>query len=170
MDAAPPHSLRFYGGDGSWTQVDGQYYAFYTKPALAVPAEFRPEFVRNGTARKWDGKTNMWSSDPREPMPQWLELDFGKARTFNSVYLTFDTNLAPRLPNEAYPPESVADYQIQVPREGGGWRTVAETKGNFLRRRIHRFQEVTAPKVRIKVLATNGASEARIFEVRVYNE
>jgi hypothetical protein len=170
MTAAPPQSFRFYGGEDHWTKVDGQYYAFYTKPALAVPAQFKPEFVIDGTARKWDGKTHMWASDPRQTMPQWLELDFGKPRTFNSVYLTFDTNMAPRLPTEANPPEAVRDYQIQVPRDGGGWRTVAETKGNFLRHRIHRFAAVTAPKVRVKVLATNGVSEARIFEVRVYNE
>jgi hypothetical protein len=170
MTAAPPKSFRFYGGEDHWTKVDGQYYAFYTKPALAVPADFKPEYVIDGTARKWDGQTHMWASDPRQAMPQWLELDFGQPRTFNSVYLTFDTNMAPRLPTEANPPEAVRDYQIQVPRDGGGWRTVAETKGNFLRRRSHRFTPVTAPKVRVKVLATNGVNEARIFEVRVYNE
>lgn len=170
MSAAPPESRRFYGGDGKWTVVDGQYYAFHTTPALSVPAEFSPEFVINGTARKWDGKTNMWASDPRQALPQWLELDFGQPQTFTSVYLTFDTNMAPRLPTEACPPEAVRDYQVQVERPDGTWRTVAEEKGNFLRHRIQRFPAVTAQKVRVKVLATNGVSEARIFEVRVYNE
>ena len=47
---------------------------------------------------------------------------------------------------------------------------MADVKGNFLRHRIHRFAAVTAQKLRVKALATNGASEARIFEVRVYNE
>ncbi|MBT3287842.1 MAG: FAD-dependent oxidoreductase [Victivallales bacterium] len=170
MTAAPPQSFRFYGAEKAWTIVDNQFYAFYTKPALCVPASFSPSFVVNGTARKWDGKTNMWASDPRQEMPQWLELGLGRAQTFNSVYLTFDTNLAPRLPSEACPPEAVRDYQIQVPRPGGGWRTVAETKGNFLRRRIHRFKPVTAQKMRVKVLGTNGVKEARVFEVRIYNE
>jgi hypothetical protein len=170
MTAAPPKSFRFYGGEGHWTVVDSQFYAFYTDPALAVPAEFKPEFAINGTARKWDGCTNMWASDPRQDMPQWLELDFGKKQTFNKVQLTFDTNMAPRLPSEANPPEAVRDYEIQVPRDGGGWRTVAEAKGNFLRWRVHTFTPVTAQKLRVKVLATNGVNEARIFEVRVYNE
>lgn len=170
MGAAPPDSRRFYGTDGRWTVVDSQFYAFHTTPALSVPAEFTPEFAISGPARKWDDKTNMWASDPRQPLPQWLELDFGQPQTFTAVYLTFDTNLGPRLPTEACPPEAVRDYQIQVERPEGGWRTVADVKGNFLRHRIHRFPAVTAQKVRVKALATNGASEARIFEVRVYNE
>lgn len=170
MDSAPPQSGRFYGGEGNWTIVDSQFYAFHTTPDLAIPAEFAPELAVNGIARKWDGKTNMWSSNPRQEMPQWLGLDFGKEQTFTSVYLTFDTNLAPRLPNEACPPEAVRDYDVQVEQPGGGWRTVAEVKGNFLRRRIHHFPEVASRRVRVNVLATNGVKDARIFEVRVYNE
>jgi hypothetical protein len=35
---------------------------------------------------------------------------------------------------------------------------------------VHRFEAVTTSRLRINVLETNGAAEARIFEVRVYNE
>lgn len=170
MDSAPPRSARFYGGEGNWTLVESQFYAFHTTPDLAVPVRFAPEMAINGIARKWDGKTNMWSSDPRQELPQWLELDFGRERAFTSVYLTFDTNLAPRVPTEACPPEAVRDYQVEVETPDGGWRTVAEVRGNFLRRRIHRFPEVVSRRMRVNVLATNGVKEARIFEVRVYHE
>jgi hypothetical protein len=40
--------------------------------------------------------------------------------------------------------------------------------GNFQRRRIHDFPPTEATKVRLDVLATNGAPTARVYEVRVY--
>ncbi|MCK5804797.1 MAG: FAD-dependent oxidoreductase, partial [Lentisphaeria bacterium] len=170
MTNAPPKSTRFYGSPGSWQKVEGQYYAFHTEPPLVVPAEFKPEFAVSGPARKWDGKMNMWASNPRLEMPQWLEVDLGKPKTLNSVYLTFDTNMAPRLPSEANPPEAIRDYRIRVFTATGEWSTVAEITGNFLRRRIHRFEAVQASRIRIEALATNGFPDARIFEIRVYNE
>jgi hypothetical protein len=39
-----------------------------------------------------------------------------------------------------------------------------------MRRREHQFDKIKAGKLRVTVLATNGAKTARIYEVRVYNE
>ncbi len=119
---------------------------------------------------------NMWASDPGQAMPQWVELDFGKERTVNAVYLTFDTNLAAKRYctwqfklEERMPPECVRDYQVQVMTEAG-WQTVAAVKNNYQRRRIHRFPAVRTPQIRVLITATNGDKSARIYEIRAYNE
>jgi len=52
----------------------------------------------------------------------------------------------------------------------GGWKTVAAVDNNYYRRRVHTFESVNANRMRINILETNGASEARIYEVRVYDE
>jgi len=171
MSGATMGCARAYGSAAGkqWTARKGEYYAFYTEPSLRAPTTYRPENVINGKARIWDGETNMWASDPSQPFPQWIELDFGNLTDVNAVYLTFDTNMAPRIPTAARPPECVRDYTVSC-RDGAGWRTVADVKGNWLRRRIHRFDTIKTDKVRLTVTATNGDEYARVFEVRAYCE
>ena len=48
----------------------------------------------------------------------------------------------------------------------GKWNTVAKVEGNFMRKRIHRFAQCAAEKVRINVFATHGDPSARVIEVR----
>ncbi|MDZ8118436.1 FAD-dependent oxidoreductase [Pontiella agarivorans] len=126
----------------------------------------------------WIGKVpnNMWISDPKQAMPQWVELDFGGKKKVNSVYLTFDTNLKVKRytsweqkPEERMPPECVRDYQVQV-QKNGKWETVADVTNNYQRRRVHHFQTLETSKVRILITATNGDHSARIYEIRAYNE
>ena len=126
----------------------------------------------------WIGKapSNMWISDPGQAMPQWIDLDFGKTKAVNAVYLTFDTDLKAKRyctwefkDEERMPPQCVRDYQVQVETEAG-WKTVTDVKNNYQRRRIHRFDSVETEKIRVLITATNGDKSARIFEIRAYNE
>ncbi len=113
---------------------------------------------------------NMWISDPNQPMPQWIELDFGRAKKISMVQLTFDTNLEVKhQENKRLPQELVRDYQVQVETDAG-WKTVADVKHNYQRRRIHRFDPVKTAKIRVLITATHGDTSARIFEVRAYDE
>ncbi len=65
-------------------------------------------------------------------------------------------------------PTCVKDYEIDVKNEGR-WEKIITITDNCHRRRIHELDEaVKTDEVRIKVLETNGASTARIYEVRVY--
>lgn len=66
-------------------------------------------------------------------------------------------------------PNCVKDYVIEYPT-GTSWRKILSEEGNYIRRREHQFDKIKANKLRITVLATNGANTARIYEVRVYNE
>lgn len=86
--------------------------------------------------------------------------------TSDSIDLRFDTNLD-QLHFAAPPAECVRDYSIEV-RSGGPWREVASERGNYHRRRLHHIAPVRGDAVRVKVLATNGAPSARLYEVRVY--
>ncbi|MCD6510480.1 MAG: FAD-dependent oxidoreductase [Thermoprotei archaeon] len=133
---------------------------------------FRPENVINGYARpyKW---TNIWISDPDKELPQSITLDFGKEVRFDTVYLTFDTNLnleTTRIPPLYVFPECVRDYAIKILDSDGSLKTIVEVQDNYRRRRVHKFEPVTTQKLRIEVYNTNGDPSARIYEIRVYNE
>ena len=132
---------------------------------------FGPENVVNGVARpeKWP---NIWISDPNVAFPQTLTLDFGEDVEFNTVYLTFDTNLhmsAPSWPPLYKAPECVRDYALKILRNNK-WEVITEFRGNYHRRRIHRFDTVKSRKLMLEIYASNGDPTARVYEIRVYKE
>jgi len=128
-------------------------------PANMISGVTRPE--------AW---TNLWMSSSEEALPQWAEFEFSGPKSFNSVYLTFDTDLSffPEFPLHV-PPECVKDYTLSY-WTSNGWKTLIEVRDNYQRRRIHRFESVQSTKLRLTVNATNGAPSARVYEVRLYNE
>jgi hypothetical protein len=162
---------RAYGGGGGrpWTVVKGQQYAFFTEPSLRFATDHAPQNVVDGVSRIVGKESHLWSSDPYQPLPQWLELDFGKPVELNSVRLTFDTDLNPKFPVRPVVPQCVKDYRVEV-LDGGKWVEVVKESGNFLRHRAHRFPPRTASKLRLTVDATNGDPSARVFEIRAYRE
>jgi hypothetical protein len=139
---------------------------------LRVLPEQRPYGAQNvvrGTNRP-DRWTNIFLSDPSEGMPAWIELRFAAPVKMNQIQLTFDTDANRRvgLPLFRYP-ECVKRYEMAIPK-GGGWETIAKEDDNYMRRRVHRFDQVITSRLRINILETNGSPQARIYEVRVYNE
>ena len=171
MDSGMAEGCRAYGGGGSrpWSVVTGQQYAFYTDPALRFNADCAPENVIDGVSRIVGKVSHLWASDPQQPFPQWLELDFGKAVELNSVRLTFDTDLNLRQPAWPAAKQCVKDYRVSC-FDGKAWKEVAAVKDNFLRHRVHAFPTMAATKLRLTVDATNGEPSARVFEVRAYRE
>jgi len=143
-------------------------YAFRVDPPSRP---YEPENVLSGVTRpeKW---TNAWVSDPCTSFPQYLDLDFGKEVTFNSVYLTFDTNLNlvyKYIPRFFRAPECVKDYELFYWKKGK-WDSLVKVQGNYERRRVHQLSLVTSEKLRLQINDTNGASSVHVYEVRVYNE
>ncbi|MEW6356965.1 MAG: FAD-dependent oxidoreductase [Planctomycetota bacterium] len=166
METAPIGSCRAYGG---WTVHKGEYYAFATDPPLAIAVDYRPENIISGVTRIVDRTMNMWASDPEHPMPQWIELDFDAPTAVNAVYLIFDTDMNTKFHTIPIVRQCVRDYDLSY-YDGAKWTTVASEKGNFQRRRVHRFDTVTATKLRLTVHATNGDRSAKVFEIRAYKE
>jgi len=117
--------------------------------------------------------TNLWVSNPDEPLPQWVILNFQTPISFTTMYITFDTNLSLfynlHLPTWKAPKETVRDYRVLY-QEEGGWKVAGIFRDNFLRRRSHHFSRITTDKIKIEVLSTWGCPSARIFEVRLYDE
>ncbi len=130
---------------------------------------YGPQNVVRGTHRP-DRWTNIFMSDPTQNLPAWLELRLPAPVRFNEIQLTFDTNANRRvgLPLFRYP-ECAKKYEITIPQEAG-WATLVQVDGNYFRRRVHTIDAVTTGRVRIHIHETNGAPQARIYEVRLYHQ
>lgn len=171
MATAPPGSCRAWGVNGTrnWHVVSGQYYAFYTDPPIITARDYSPRNVINGLSRIVADDANMWMSDPDRPLPQWVQLSFPRPVEANTIYLTFDTDLNLRAHTEPAPARCVRDYKVEID-QGEGWQTVAFVRGNYQRRRVHRFPTAKLSRLRLTILATNGDPSARVFEIRLYRE
>jgi hypothetical protein len=135
---------------------------------LTPPSKpYGPANVNTGTHRP-DRWTNIWISE--SSLPQHIELAWPKPQRFNTVLITFDTNTGRRENEPLFRyPDCVKDYDVEA-MVGGAWKTIASGRENYMRRCTHRFEAVEAEKLRLKVLATNGAPMARVYEIRVYAE
>lgn len=128
---------------------------------------YQPANIVRGATRpdKW---TNIFVSDPNRGLPVSLELTLPRRTTFNTVHLTFDTNVNRRITEPLFRyPECVKRYEVSI-ATGTGWKTVVEEPDNYYRKRVHSFDPVTSDRVRITIHETNGAPEARVYEVRLY--
>jgi hypothetical protein len=109
-------------------------------------------------------------SDPKAGLPQSVEMEWDEPIQFNCVEIVFDTNMnrRVRLPLYRYP-ECVKDYSLEF-NQGGVWKELLREEDNYQRRRVHRFDTVHSNRLRLQVLATNGVPNARVYEIRVYND
>jgi len=146
--------------------------------ASSETAEGPASMVVSGVHRGVGSTGNRWISDPNRSMPQWLELRFREPIRIREVHLVFDTGLARPLTlthsdrfngrmTRGPQPETVQDYELQL-LDGSSHTAVAEIKGNYQRKRIHRFDPQTVGGIRLLVKSTHGDKSARVFEVRAY--
>jgi hypothetical protein len=138
--------------------------------------------VLSGVARphRW---TNLWRSDPAQPLPQSLQLEWPAPQQIGVVELTFPGHLVREY--HAYgpfyrDPQCPRDYAIEVWREpenntgagagdDSGWSPVVTVENNHQRHRRHVLPEpVRARRLRVRVTATNGDPSAAIYEIRCY--
>lgn len=106
--------------------------------------------------------------------PQWLQLAWDAPVEVREVRLTFDTGFEREVmltPLDrsaakhvrAAQPETVKDYTISIDGQ-----VVATVTGNYQRQRVHKLAKpVRGKTLRINVTATNGAPEARLFQIAV---
>lgn len=140
------------------------------KPLIKIRnLHYRPENVVDGVSRVTKTGTHQWASDPDLPMPQWLEVSFGRKQKVGTVQLTFDTDLSRENAEikEQYIKRCLRHYKIECWVDGR-WKSAVNIKDNFQRFRVHRFAEEYTDRIRIIALKTHGDSSARIYEVRVY--
>lgn len=168
-------NLSFYNicgyrtADGNRKRYAGGNYAISLKAPVDIIANCTPENVINGISRIRSKDVYEWVSDPKQALPQWLELKLEKTAQINHVSVVFDTDLTNpgtcwgiKIPNV---PLCVKHYTVEV-FDGAVWHKVAEETENFMRKRNHNFQAMTAEKIRITAYETWGDPSARIIEVR----
>lgn len=155
--------------EGKWKWTQGISLEYSLKIPNDIIADCSPENVINGHSRILSEKDYEWVSDPKETMPQWLELKLQKPTEINTVSLVFNTDMTNpgTYWGKKYPMVStcVKDYNVEV-YNGEQWIKVADVKDNFMRKRNHSFDAMTVEKIRVNVLATGGDASARITEVR----
>lgn len=163
------HRAGEMGENGKWV-IDGSrsYRHSFTKPVEEI-SDCGAHNVVNGHSRILDAKHYEWVSDPAQSLPQWLALDFNAPAQINSVSIVFDTDMSNpgtcwtiKHPNVS---QCVKDYTVEV-FDGNAWIKVADVTRNFMRKRNHSFEAITAEKLRITVKETCGDPSARIIEVR----
>ena len=133
--------------------------------------------VIDGISRMDDSGEHLWRSGSFGKGGEWICLSLPKAVNLSQIRLTFDPDLnkgirltmssrSIRSQGSALPPTLVRDYDILLMRRGEIIQTLS-IRNNYQRLRVHEVQ-TTCDAVKIMVYATHGTTEARIFEIRLY--
>lgn len=161
---------RTWGPAESRTITSG-LYALKPYTTFRLLGDVSPKSAINGLKWPLAGQGNLWRSDPAKGLPAWLEIDFGRPVSFDTVYLTFDTNIYGRVPVGTLTTQVlVEDYHVAYHRGNNVWEVVVSETGNWHRFRRHRFDTVTTDKLRLEVLRARNGHEARVYEIRAYDE
>lgn len=140
-----------------------------------------PANVINGMSRNTAGEVNYWESEGVSPEGEQICLQLQEAAPVGEVRLTFDSNLnkmikitlsAKRIASQrvGVPPELVRDYEVILSYQGAEVAREA-VSGNYQRLNVVRFPEnVLCDCITVRILATNGHPNARIFEIRAYEQ
>lgn len=164
------------GNLAAYEAMPGRYRRFAGGATLAFRVEpsqdcYSPHNVLSGLTRP-SRSTNLWRSDPHEPLPQWLELTWDEPQKIAQVQLTFEGQLLREYhacPPFYRDPQTVADYEIQAWLDGT-WVSLVQARGNTATRVVHSLQELVTDRLRLVVQATNGDRSAGLFEIRCYAE
>jgi hypothetical protein len=157
-----------------------------TVTASADSAPAKAALVLDGLVRDIpDDKGNPrevhhWSAPVSEGNPAWIQLQWPKPQRIRQVQITFDSGFRRQLTLTAQDsqnrgivraaqPETVRDYRVTCDTADGKTVTLATVRNNFQRLKRHNFEAVEAQSLRIEIHSTNGADDARIFEIRCYS-
>lgn len=157
--AIGPDKMRRYG--------NGLTMSFRVSPPQPC---YGPNNVLSGVTRP-HRFTNLWRSDPAQPLAQWLQLEWPTLQTVRQVELTFPGHLIREY--HAYSPfyrdpQCARDYTINALVDGA-WKTALRVEGNYHRQRKHRLdQSITTRALRVTIEATHGDPSAAVYEIRCY--
>ncbi|KRF21505.1 discoidin domain-containing protein [Paenibacillus sp. Soil787] len=109
-------------------------------------------------ANDGDSTTTRWLANAGSGVGEWLQLDFGSNKTFNTTRLKEGNN-------------RISGYKIQY-LNGSTWTDLISNGTTIGTGKTDTFPAVTASKIRLYVTATvinNGSSQPSIWEFGVYN-
>ncbi len=157
--AISPNRMRRFG--------NGHTLAYRITPPQRP---FGPGQVVSGVTRPHRA-TNLWVSDPAQPLPQSLELAWEAPQGIREIHLVFPGHLIREY--HAYAPfyrdsQCPRDYRIEAWIDGR-WNPLVEVRDNYQRRRRHTLPEnVSTTNLRVVIVATNGDPSAALYEIRCY--
>ena len=160
---------RFYGKPGKWTAINGSY-AIRPSGAPRKLGKVGPQAVVDGLKWPLEDQGHQWRSDANQGLPQWLQVDFGKPVDLNTVYLTFDTNMYGRFPTSKAGGDVTAENYRLLYNDGGEWKEAFSEQGNWRRFRRHAFDRIKTDKIRLEITKARNGDQARVYEIRAYNE
>jgi hypothetical protein len=163
------------GHTSAFEMAPGRMRRYSTGVTLALQVTppqscFAATNVISGIARPYD-TPNLWRSNPKLKLPQWLALEWTDTQLLNEIHLVFPGHLLREY--HAYAPfyrdpQCPKSYRIEALVEDD-WKVLVVVDDNYQRRRTHVLERpVQTKKVRIVVLETNGDPVAAIYEVRAY--
>jgi len=134
--------------------------------------------ILTGVTRRYEGVNNQWRSEGMAEDGEWIELKLAAPAKVKTVQVVFDSNfdiekkisLSSRRQKQqevGVPKELAKDFRIELMKDG----VIVSGKtftGNYQRLFRTEFEPVECDAVRVTITAANGITEARIFEVRVY--
>lgn len=137
-----------------------------------------PSKVVNGISRRLGEESNAWVSDGMSDAGETLNMTFSKAQSLRQLRLTFHSDfhypirvtMSPNRQKQqrpGVPAELLKDYDVVLKKDGEVARTI-QVRDNHQRLNVLDFDETACDRVEIRCLATNGAKEITIFELRAY--
>ncbi|MDF3128466.1 FAD-dependent oxidoreductase [Kiritimatiellaeota bacterium B1221] len=165
----PGHVGSYQIGENKYRRFDnGSTLSFKVSPPQNC---FPAQSISRGASRPHT-HTNLWASDPNQPLPQTLQWTWDKETTLNRIELSFPGHLLREY--HAYAPfyrdaQCPKDYRIEA-RIDGKWEAVLRIKNNYQRHRIHNFASISSQEMRLVVENTNGDQSAQVYEIRCYHE
>ena len=137
-----------------------------------------PSKVISGIARRLGEESNAWVSDSIGEAGEMLCMAFPQTQPLHELRLTFHSDfrypirvtMSPNRQKQqrpGVPRELVRDYDVVLKRGGEAVRTM-HVRDNHQRLNVLSFNETVCDRVEIRCLATHGAEEFTIFELRAY--
>lgn len=135
-----------------------------------------PQKVVNGHSRDCEGQLNAWRCE--EAQGAWIEAKLASPAELSELDFSFDSNfnypvritMAPARQKQqrpGAPEELIKDFDIELIKDGKTVQTVP-VRGNYQRLCVCRFEPTLCDSFKVRLLATNGAKEAAIYEIRAY--
>lgn len=155
----------------------------YAKAATISASTFKigcePQKIVNGITRNENENINMWSSDGISEKGEWLKLSLKEPHEIKQIRIILDPNLSEehcisiskafieKIPT-GVPRELVKNYKVQRFYKGSFIDEVI-VDDNYQCLSVVEFDEAKeTDEVKIYFLETNGDSDIRVFEVRIY--
>lgn len=164
----PGHIAAYDMGGGKMRRYsDGGTLSYRLSPPQR---SFGAEQIITGVTRPYRG-TNLWISDPAEPLPQQVNLNWEETIPLSEVQLTFPGHLFReyhQYPPFYWDPQCPKDYRIEALIDGE-WTVIVRKKDNFQQLNRHKLDsEIRTASLCVIVEATNGDPSAALYEIRCY--